>query len=336
MMSSADKTKLDAHVNPGVPTSGSTIHANATQAVPGFESAADKTKLDGIEAGAQVNQNTFAIVKVGAVSVEADAMSDTLEIVGSTYIAVTGNATTDTITLEAQNITPSSHIGSNGSAHAIATTAVNGFMSATDKTNFNAHINTATPTKGTAIHGVADAVNAGFMSAAHYTKLTSGVVENTGNQSIAGTKTLNDPVVVSDTVNPLMGDKFRYTPEGGRALKFINKTGAPTVKGGLAGIHTTIADAVILCPSGTKKGIGYFYEDGVPDGEECWIVDSGKAHMLPVAGEAAIESYYVCISASVDGRVKTESAVGDNAVMGLWLESKPAGVLALGLIKYSL
>jgi hypothetical protein len=47
-------------------------HPNATTIIrSGFMSAADKTKLDGIEAGAQVNQNAFSRVIVGSTNIDA-------------------------------------------------------------------------------------------------------------------------------------------------------------------------------------------------------------------------------------------------------------------------
>ena len=46
---------------------GGTQHAVATTSVAGFESAADKTKLDGIAAGAQVNTVTSVFTRTGAV-----------------------------------------------------------------------------------------------------------------------------------------------------------------------------------------------------------------------------------------------------------------------------
>lgn len=69
-------------------------------------SEADRDKLDGIEAGAQPNQNAFAQVN----NVVAASESDTLTIVGGTGIAVTTNPTTKTVTLTATgDATPGPH-----------------------------------------------------------------------------------------------------------------------------------------------------------------------------------------------------------------------------------
>ena len=69
-------------------------------------SEADRDKLDGIEAGAQPNQNAFAQVN----NVVAASESDTLTIVGGTGIAVTTNPATKTVTLTATgDATPGPH-----------------------------------------------------------------------------------------------------------------------------------------------------------------------------------------------------------------------------------
>lgn len=132
-MSSGDKAIFDAHMGQG----GTTRHPVATTSVAGFLSATDKTKLDGIASGAEVNQNAFSTVKVGSTNIVADAKTDTLELAGGTYITLTPNASLDKLTIEAQNIAPSSHIGSTGAAHGVATSAVAGFMSASDKSRLD-------------------------------------------------------------------------------------------------------------------------------------------------------------------------------------------------------
>lgn len=69
-------------------------------------SESDRDKLDGIEPGAEPNQNAFAQVN----NVAATSESDTLTIVGGTGIAVTTNPTTKTVTLTATgDATPGPH-----------------------------------------------------------------------------------------------------------------------------------------------------------------------------------------------------------------------------------
>ena len=71
----------------------------ATKSADGAMSAADKTKLDGIAAGAEVNQNAFSNVKVGSTTVAADSKADTLELASSSAITLTPDAANDKVTI---------------------------------------------------------------------------------------------------------------------------------------------------------------------------------------------------------------------------------------------
>jgi hypothetical protein len=74
-------------------------HSEAAANSDGFMSNTDKTKLDGISAGAEVNQNAFANVLVGEESVQADSKTDTLELVAGANISLTPDAVNDRITI---------------------------------------------------------------------------------------------------------------------------------------------------------------------------------------------------------------------------------------------
>jgi Fe-S cluster assembly iron-binding protein IscA len=59
-----------------------------------------KTKLDGITAGAEVNQNAFSTIAVsGQTSVNSDSNTDTLNLAAGTGITLTTDAGTDTVTI---------------------------------------------------------------------------------------------------------------------------------------------------------------------------------------------------------------------------------------------
>lgn len=89
--------------------SGGSVHAPASTSTAGFMSAADKTKLNGIAASAEVNQN--AISKIN--NIEADAKSTTINIAAGTGIAVTTNPTTKTLNITATGeATPGAHASS--------------------------------------------------------------------------------------------------------------------------------------------------------------------------------------------------------------------------------
>ena len=148
---------------------------NATQSAAGLMSAADKTKLDGIEAGAEVNEDTFGTVKVGNVEIVSGDASDVLELAGSNVtltpdttskkvtIGITkanvttalgytppeqDNNTTYTLTQDSTDghkitLTPSSGspttitIPDSDTTYNNATTSAAGLMSADDKTKLN-------------------------------------------------------------------------------------------------------------------------------------------------------------------------------------------------------
>jgi len=71
----------------------------ATISAAGLMSATDKSKLDGITAGAEPNQNAFSAVKVNNTSVSADTKTDTLTLNGGSGITLTTDATSDKITI---------------------------------------------------------------------------------------------------------------------------------------------------------------------------------------------------------------------------------------------
>ena len=89
-------------------------------------SAADKTKLDGIATGAEVNQNAFSNVAVGSTTVSADSKTDTLTLVAGPNVTLTPDATNDKITIAATDTTYSD-----------ATTSTSGLMSSSDKIKLN-------------------------------------------------------------------------------------------------------------------------------------------------------------------------------------------------------
>jgi hypothetical protein len=73
---------------------GGGIHANATTSVAGFESAADKTNLDGIVAGTIAGSAYFGLAVDGAISL--GTVSITRPTTQATTFAATGNVTPET------------------------------------------------------------------------------------------------------------------------------------------------------------------------------------------------------------------------------------------------
>ena len=112
-----------------------------------------KNKLDGIETGAEVNQNAFGNIAVGSTTMVADGETDTLTLTEGNNITLTPEADTNTITITAEDTTYTFANGtngftvtpSNGSAQTVtvtpsitnATTSSDGLMSSSDKTKLD-------------------------------------------------------------------------------------------------------------------------------------------------------------------------------------------------------
>lgn len=81
-------------------------HNNASTSSDGFMSAADKTKLDGVATGAEVNQNAFGNVAVGSTTLQADNKQDTLYINAGNNISIAADAANDKLTIGLSGIVP--------------------------------------------------------------------------------------------------------------------------------------------------------------------------------------------------------------------------------------
>lgn len=124
----------------------------ASTTAAGLMSAADKAKLNGIAAGAQVNQNAFSNVKVGSATVAADAKTDTLELTAGDNITLTADAANDRVTIAAKDTTYSSKAAaSGGTAVSLVTTG--------EKYNWNSKAN------GSHTHSAGDITSGTFAPA---------------------------------------------------------------------------------------------------------------------------------------------------------------------------
>lgn len=71
--------------------------------------------------------------------------------------------------------------------------------------------------------------------------------------------------------------KVMFTADGGIAVKLINKTGGNSVKGEVVEASESVAGAVQKIVVDRPDPIGVFYESGIADGGEVWVVVSGIA-----------------------------------------------------------
>jgi hypothetical protein len=67
-------------------------HPDATTTASGFMSAADKSKLDSVQAGAEVNQLAYSHISVGSTTVSASSKTDTLSLVAGSNIGIAADA----------------------------------------------------------------------------------------------------------------------------------------------------------------------------------------------------------------------------------------------------
>ena len=100
-----------------------TAIGTATTTADGLMDSGDKTKLNGIASGAEVNQNAFATIKVGSSNIAADAKSDTIEIVAGSNVTITADPTNDKLTIAATNTT---YIPASASPANVSTTSAVG------------------------------------------------------------------------------------------------------------------------------------------------------------------------------------------------------------------
>lgn len=93
---------------------------------------------------------------------------------------------------------------------------------------------------------------------------------------------------------------YYITPEGGIAFKFINATGASSVKGTVVAVSNTVPNAVNIQVA-EFDAVGVIYDDGVANGEEVWVVTNGIAEVLLEDGTGSVLEAWVQAS-PVDGR----------------------------------
>jgi hypothetical protein len=112
-------------------------------------------------------------------------------------------------------------------------------------------------------------------------------------------------ISLTDALARLTGDvlfKGRlYTNDGGVATRYINGTGAPSVKGTIMKL-STIPDTVILNPGSDPLPMGIVYESGIADGQEMWVTVAEDAYVLIEDGTTATVGNWVKVSDTQTGR----------------------------------
>jgi hypothetical protein len=114
-------------------------------------------------------------------------------------------------------------------------------------------------------------------------------------------------------INAQLNNSF-ITPNGGLAIKLTNLTGAPSVKGTLVETNETTSGGFEVL-SDLYDCIGAVYEDGVADGEQCWVVISGVAEVLLKDTTAATTGNWVKAS-DVNGRADATLELPSGGTIG--------------------
>lgn len=133
----------------------------------------------------------------------------------------------------------------------------------------------------------------------------------------------------------IFNDRFMITDAGGHAVRLINKTGAPSVKGTLVKAGT-VDGSFIVTAADEAMPIGVVYQTGVADGDLCWVVNYGIAEVLLEDATASTAGYWCRTSTTVAGRgtMNTASPPGGGITeldqhereIGHCIESKAQGV----------
>jgi hypothetical protein len=134
--------------------------------------------------------------------------------------------------------------------------------------------------------------------------------------------------------------KFKFTAEGGQAIRLINKTGSNSVKGSVVTAGSSIDFSFVLSPAGSINPIGVVYENGIPDGNYTWVVIVGIAQVLIENGITVNANDWAGVSNSVAGRayavISPPAAPTHDQEIGHFVEAQASGtdILAFTVLHY--
>ena len=275
-------------------TTQDTTYEQASQSTSGLMSATDKSKLDGIASGAEVNQNAFSNVKVGSTTVAADAKTDTIELVAGTNVTLTPDATNDKITIVATDTTYSD-----------ATQSAHGLMSVNDKKKLDGITAGAEPNQNAFASVLVGNTNVAADVESDTLTLVAGsnitlTIDATNNKiTIAATDTVYTHPTTAG---------YKHIPSGGSANKYLKYstsgtavwgdavtldtaqtlTASKTIKGNDKGWiveNDTYHIALAIEPSGVKRGV---WDETLQN----WLIgyDDSKLHVGPYTIEKSVPS----------------------------------------------
>lgn len=222
---------------------GGTAHASVVAGgAAGFMTGSDKTKLDGVAAGATANTSTTSLSEgtnlyFTEARVRASLLTG-LSVATNAAIAVTDSVLSALGKLQAQL---TAHFGSGGTAHAAATTGAAGFMSAADKTKLDGLNTTAAP-----------AISSGTLALA---AVTADTVQVSLNQNITA---ITLPAGAAGVRKDLL-IRFTQDATGGRTV--AGWTGVTWESGSTPAIASAANASTMIVLSNLDNGGWYGFVD---------------------------------------------------------------------------
>jgi hypothetical protein len=257
VMSAADKTKLDgvaagAQVNvatnlaqgtrtttavPVTSSTGTTATLDAaTTSLAGVMSAADKTKLDGIAAGAT---NYTLPLATSTVRGGIEIFNDIVQTVAANTVTTTASRTYGLqLNADGQAVV---NVPWTDTTYSNATTSVAGLMSSTDKTKLDGIAAGATANTGT----VTSVGGTGTVSGLSL----SGTVTTSGNLTLGGTLSVTPSNFASQTANTVLAD-----PNGAAGVptfRALVAADVPTLNQNTTGTAANVTGTVAVANGGT-------------------------------------------------------------------------------------
>ena len=179
---------------------------------------AEKNKLAGIAAGANVNQNAFSNVAVGSTTVAADSTTDTLTLVAGSNVSITPDATNDKITISATVPTKVSQL-TNDSGYKTTdnNTTYSISKSGSTITLTGSDGSTSTVSDANTTYGAATTSAAGLMSVDDKKKLNGVASGAEVNQNAFSNVVVGSTTVAADsktdTLTLVAGSNVTLTPD---------------------------------------------------------------------------------------------------------------------------
>ncbi|MBU0629739.1 MAG: collagen-like protein [Candidatus Margulisbacteria bacterium] len=134
-----------------------------------------------------------------------------------------------------------------------------------------------------------------------------GTTNPTSKLTVAGT------IEVAGSAS-VMGPKFKITPEGGYAVKLTNNTGGASVKGTLVRSSPTADNSFVLCSVSSLDCIGAVYDNGVANGQQCYVVVAGIGDVLYETTKLPVHGNFVYTSNVTAGRADGDQLVPPSTV----------------------